>query len=128
MGHDRIATHLPPLIRSIQSMQRNVVWCCDPMHGNTFSTDGVKTRSFEQIKSEVSLFFDIHHSMGTIPGGVHLEMTNRNVTECIGGTIDGIQVADLSLSYESKCDPRLNGLQALEISFLVGEKLRNQKR
>jgi len=128
MGHDRIATHLPPLIRSIQSMQRSVVWCCDPMHGNTFSTGGVKTRSFEQIKSEVSLFFDIHHSMGTIPGGVHLEMTNRNVTECIGGTIDGVRAVDLSVSYESKCDPRLNGLQALEISFLVGEKLRNQKR
>jgi len=128
MGSDKVAEHLPPLIDSVQKMKRTVVWCCDPMHGNTFAVGNVKTRQFEQVKLELSQFFDIHRSMGTIPGGIHLEMTNNNVTECLGGSMDGIRLDDLEVSYESKCDPRLNGRQALEIAFMVGEKLRNHKK
>ena len=128
MGCDKVAEHLPPLIDSVQKMKRTVVWCCDPMHGNTFAVGNVKTRQFEQVKLELSQFFDIHRSMGTIPGGIHLEMTNNNVTECLGGSMDGIGLNDLGVSYESKCDPRLNGRQALEIAFMVGEKLRNHKK
>jgi len=128
MGHDKVTLYLPKLIHSIQSMDRQVVWCCDPMHGNTFSIHGHKTRSFEHVKKEIDSFFDIHRAMGTVPGGIHLEMTNRNVTECIGGNVDQIVLNDLSQSYESKCDPRLNGLQALEIAFFIGEKLRQRQR
>lgn len=127
MGHDRIGQFLPPLIESVRRMERRVVWCCDPMHANTFAVGKVKTRRFEHIKEELSLFFDIHHAMGSIPGGIHLEMTNRNVTECLGGRVDSIEMDDLGTFYETKCDPRLNGLQALEIAFMVGEKLRNKK-
>ena len=123
-GADRIATSLPPLIRAVQNMGRVVVWCCDPMHGNTFTTSSQqKTRNYRQIKEELDRFFDIHYSMGSIPGGIHLEMTNRLVTECIGGDLDSVGLDDLSLQYESKCDPRLNGMQALELSFRVGQKL-----
>jgi 3-deoxy-7-phosphoheptulonate synthase len=128
MGANTIAQHLPPLIRAVQEMNRTVVWCCDPMHGNTFTMNGIKTRSYDQIKREIGLFFDIHESLGTIPGGIHLEMTNRNVTECLGGKMDSVGVHDLGNSYESKCDPRLNGLQALELGFMVGEKLKRYKK
>ena len=127
MGCDQISRHLPRLIDSVHKMGRTVVWCCDPMHGNTFVVDHVKTRQFEHVKLELSQFFDIHYSMGSIPGGIHLEMTNQNVTECLGGNIDGVGIQDLQTFYDSKCDPRLNGLQALEIAFMVGEKLRNHK-
>lgn len=126
MGYDRIGEHLPRVIRSIREMKRTVVWCCDPMHGNTFAIGNVKTRRFDHIKEELSQFFDIHHGMGSVPGGIHLEMTNRNVTECLGGRTTTIEERDLGTLYESKCDPRLNGLQALEIAFMVGEKLRNK--
>lgn len=128
MGHEKIEDSLPRLVQFVESQDRKVVWCCDPMHGNTFEMDGRKTRRFDHIKAELDSFFNIHYSMGTIPGGIHLEMTNQNVTECIGGNIDEVTRKSLPTCYESKCDPRLNGLQALEISLMVGEKLRLREK
>ena len=102
-----------------------MLWCSDPVHGNTEKTDsGYKTRNFEKIRDELRAFFDVHAEMGTHPGGVHLEMTGEDVTECIGGNIDNISVNDLSKNYRTYCDPRLNGNQALEIAFLIAERMR----
>jgi 3-deoxy-7-phosphoheptulonate synthase len=118
MGHDKIESSLPPLIRRIRSEGRNVVWCCDPMHGNTISTqNGYKTRPFESILAEVRRFFAVHHAEGSYAGGVHFELTGKDVVECIGGD-QAITEAHLAEgSYETLCDPRLNASQSLELAF-----------
>ena len=124
MGADRIEKHLPKLIRAVKKAGRTVVWECDPMHGNTITaTNGYKTRPFESIVSEVERFLDIHRAEGTYPGGVHIEMTGQNVTECTGG-VTRLSEADLARQYDTGCDPRLNAGQALELAFLLAERLK----
>lgn len=123
MGSTKIKQYLPPLINEIKKNAKNVVWCCDPMHGNTIKTDnGIKTRNFEFIKDEIFNFIDIHNKYNSIPGGIHLEMTGQNVTECIGSNIQNEN--DLKINYLSQCDPRLNSVQSLELAFLIAEKLK----
>ena len=125
MGAEKLRQKLPILIRAVQREGRTVLWCSDPVHGNTEKTStGYKTRDFEKIRDELRAFFDVHAEMGTHPGGVHLEMTGKDVTECVGGNINNIQVEDLSLRYQTHCDPRLNGDQSLELAFLIAERLR----
>jgi len=122
-GAGQVGEHLPRLIRAVNREGRNVVWSCDPMHGNTIkSASGYKTRPFERVLREVREFFAIHQSEGTIPGGVHFEMTGRDVTECTGG-VRAVTDEDLSDRYHTACDPRLNASQALELAFLVAEML-----
>jgi 3-deoxy-7-phosphoheptulonate synthase len=124
MGADKVAAKLPPLLRAVARSGRTVVWLCDPMHGNTISTPAkVKTRSFEAILAEVRDFFDTHAAEGTHAGGVHVEMTGQDVTECIGGA-HRLTEAQLSERYETFCDPRLNAEQSLELAFLVAEELK----
>ena len=102
-----------------------MVWCSDPVHGNTIKTDdGTKTRPFEAIRDELRAFFDVHDEMGSHPGGVHLEMTGEDVTECIGGEVNNVRAEDLNKRYYTHCDPRLNGDQALELAFLISERMR----
>jgi 3-deoxy-7-phosphoheptulonate synthase len=123
-GHDKVGQRLPGLMRAVKAAGRKVVWSIDPMHGNTLKADnGYKTRPFDRIMSEVRSFIDIAEAEGVHPGGVHLEMTGQNVTECLGGATE-VTVDDLSSRYHTHCDPRLNADQALELSFLVAEKLR----
>ncbi len=125
-GSGNVERHLTKLIRSVEKEGRNVVWSCDPMHGNTIkASNGYKTRPFNKVLSEVKEFFAVHKSEGTFPGGVHIEMTGKNVTECTGG-VQEIRDHDLSSRYHTACDPRLNASQSLELSFLVAEEL--QKR
>ncbi|MDX1656772.1 MAG: 3-deoxy-7-phosphoheptulonate synthase class II, partial [Candidatus Competibacteraceae bacterium] len=115
MGADRVADVLPPLLRAVKGEGRRVVWSCDPMHGNTVkAAGGYKTRPFERILGEVREFFAAHRAEGTYPGGVHFEMTGRNVTECTGGA-QAIHEGDLGDRYHTHCDPRLNGSQSLEL-------------
>ncbi|MEM0986972.1 MAG: 3-deoxy-7-phosphoheptulonate synthase class II [Pseudomonadota bacterium] len=122
-GADGISEHLPGLVRAVQESGKTVVWSCDPMHGNTQKTEtGYKTRPVDKILSEVSQFIDIVSAEGAYPGGVHVEMTGQDVTECIGGA-QAITEGDLSSRYHTHCDPRLNGEQALELAFLIAEKL-----
>lgn len=122
-GAEGVAEGLPPLVRAVQASGRSVVWSCDPMHGNTKKAgNGFKTRPVDRILSEVSQFIDIVSSEGAYPGGVHFEMTGQDVTECLGGAQE-ITESDLSSRYHTHCDPRLNGEQALELAFLVAEKL-----
>jgi 3-deoxy-7-phosphoheptulonate synthase len=124
MGHDKVAEKLPPLVRAVKAEGKNVIWSCDPMHGNTITSDsGYKTRRFDHVLGEVRCFFAIHHAEGTHPGGVHFEMTGQNVTECIGGAED-ITDADLASRYNTQCDPRLNANQALELAFLIADELK----
>jgi 3-deoxy-7-phosphoheptulonate synthase len=124
MGADKIGAKLPPLVHAVQRSGHKVVWLSDPMHGNTINTsDKRKTRNFDSILSEVRSFFDIHAAEGSWAGGVHVEMTGQNVTECIGGA-HRLSEADLSERYETFCDPRLNAEQALELAFLVAEELK----
>ena len=124
MGADKIAEFLPPLVRRVKEEGRTVVWCCDPMHGNTIkSTSGFKTRPFDKILSEVQDFFEVHRAEGTHPGGVHFELTGEDVTECTGGA-QAITDHALSERYHTACDPRLNAAQALELAFLTAENLR----
>src|SRR5262245_42937909 len=126
-GADKIERHLPPFIRAVEREGRRVVWSCDPMHGNTVTaTSGYKTRPFESIVSEVERFFAIHRAEGSYPGGVHIEMTGQNVTECTGGVIR-VSEADLARQYDTGCDPRLNAGQALELAFLLAERLKEDK-
>ena len=126
-GHDKVEKHLPKLIRAVQKEGRKVVWSCDPMHGNTISAaTGYKTRPFERILQEIAGFFDVHRAEGTHPGGIHLEMTGKNVTECTGGA-QAVTEADLSDRYHTFCDPRLNVDQALEVAFIVSERLRAER-
>ncbi|QNE89873.1 3-deoxy-7-phosphoheptulonate synthase class II [Corynebacterium incognita] len=125
MGHDKVRTVLPPVIRAVEESGHKVVWQSDPMHGNTFtSSNGYKTRHFDKVLDEVQGFFEVHRELGTHPGGIHLEFTGEDVTECLGGAED-ITDIDLPGRYESACDPRLNTQQSLELSFLVAEMLRN---
>jgi 3-deoxy-7-phosphoheptulonate synthase len=124
MGAPRIAEALPPLIEKVTAAGLEVAWVCDPMHGNTYeSSTGYKTRRFEDVIGEVQGFFDVHRSLGTWPGGIHVELTGDDVTECVGGGEDVTEV-DLNSRYESVCDPRLNRVQSLELSFLVAAMLR----
>ncbi len=132
MGADGVARHLPPLLRAVRKAGRNPVWLCDPMHGNTISTASkVKTRSFDAILSELRGFFDVFAAEGAgggaIPGGVHVEMTGQDVTECVGGA-HRLTEADLGGRYETFCDPRLNAEQSLEMAFLVAEELTARRR
>ncbi len=127
MGAGPLAEHLPKLLRAVRREGRSVLWCCDPMHGNTVTLqNGRKTRQLERILDEVRVFFAAHQSEGTRAGGIHLEMTGKDVTECLGGGQE-IDEADLSLRYQTQCDPRLNGTQALELAFLVAESLRRAR-
>ncbi|QPK78519.1 3-deoxy-7-phosphoheptulonate synthase class II [Corynebacterium lizhenjunii] len=128
MGHDKIRTVLPPVVKAVEDSGHKVVWQSDPMHGNTFTaSNGYKTRHFDKIIDEVQGFFEVHRELGTHPGGIHLEFTGEDVTECLGGAED-ISELDLPGRYESAVDPRLNTQQSLELAFLVAEMLRNQKR
>ena len=123
MGAGKVRDLLPPLLRAVRAEGRRVLWLCDPMHGNTHSTaTGVKTRSFEDILAEVHGFFDVHAAEGSWAGGVHVEMTGQDVTECTGGA-HHLTEADLAQRYETFCDPRLNAEQSLELAFRVAEGL-----
>ncbi len=122
-GAGKVGDHLPRLIRAVEEEGANVVWTCDAMHGNTIkSASGFKTRPFEAVLREVQEFFAIHKAEGTIPGGVHFEMTGADVTECTGG-VRAVKEEDLSDRYHTACDPRLNASQSLELAFLVAEEL-----
>ena len=123
MGAERVRDALPPLVERVRAEGGQVTWICDPMHGNTFeSNGGYKTRNFDDIVEEVHGFFDVHHDLGTVPGGLHVELTGNDVTECIGGS-EKILDTDLEKRYETVCDPRLNHQQSLELAFLVAEML-----
>jgi 3-deoxy-7-phosphoheptulonate synthase len=129
-GHDKVADNLPKLIRAVEREGRKVVWSCDPMHGNTITLNSYKTRPFERILSEVESFFQIHRAEGTHPGGIHIEMTGKDVTECTGGA-RAVTAEDLQDRYHTHCDPRLNADQALELAFLLAERMkggRDEKR
>ena len=124
MGQDKVRDVLPGIVKAVEASGHKVIWQSDPMHGNTFtSSNGYKTRHFDKILDEVQGFFEVHRELGTHPGGIHIELTGENVTECLGGAQD-ITDVDLPGRYESACDPRLNTEQALELSFLVAEMLR----
>lgn len=126
MGADNLAEHLPRMLRRVKSEGRNVVWCSDPMHGNTITESGYKTRPFDRILLEVNNFFDAHNAEGTYAGGVHFEMTGTDVTECLGGG-QNITSQDLESRYHTHCDPRLNAQQSLELAFLIAEKLKDHR-
>ncbi|UYV39184.1 3-deoxy-7-phosphoheptulonate synthase class II [Rhodobacteraceae bacterium D3-12] len=122
-GAGKVGEHLPRLIRAVEEEGANVCWVCDPMHGNTIkSATGYKTRPFESVLREVREFFGVHKAEGTVPGGVHFEMTGSDVTECTGG-VRAVSEEDLSDRYHTACDPRLNASQSLELAFLVAEEL-----
>jgi len=124
-GAGKVGEHLPRLIKAVREEGARVLWSCDPMHGNTIkAASGYKTRPFESVLREVREFFAIHKAEGTIPGGVHFEMTGKDVTECTGG-LRAVKDEDLSNRYHTACDPRLNASQALELAFLVAEELSN---
>jgi 3-deoxy-7-phosphoheptulonate synthase len=125
-GADKVFDKLPALIRAVQRAGRIVVWSCDPMHGNTITLNRYKTRPFELILREVENFFEVHRAEGTHPGGIHVEMTGKNVTECTGGA-RAITAEDLSDRYHTHCDPRLNADQSLELAFLVAELLKRDR-
>ncbi|HMQ58617.1 MAG TPA: 3-deoxy-7-phosphoheptulonate synthase, partial [Rhizobiaceae bacterium] len=125
-GNDKVAEHLPRLIRAVKREGKKVVWSCDPMHGNTITLNSYKTRPFERVLGEVEAFFAIHKAEGTHAGGIHVEMTGKDVTECTGGA-RAISASDLSDRYHTHCDPRLNANQALELSFLVAELLKQNR-
>ena len=123
-GHEKVSSYLPKLIQKVQDEGRTVVWSCDPMHGNTIKrSDGIKTRPFNKILEEVKENIRIHKNAGSRLGGIHLEMTGQNVTECTGG-LDDISEADLSNRYHTHCDPRLNANQAIELAFLIADELK----
>jgi 3-deoxy-7-phosphoheptulonate synthase len=123
-GHDKVEAGLPPLVRAVQREGRHVVWSCDPMHGNTVkSASGYKTRPFERILAEVKGFFAVHRAEGSHGGGIHVEMTGQNVTECTGGAM-AVTDAALADRYHTHCDPRLNAGQSLELAFLLAESLK----
>ena len=125
-GHEKVGEHLPELIRAVEREGKKVVWSCDPMHGNTISAGGYKTRPFDYVLSEVKNFFDIHKSEGTYAGGVHFEMTGQDVTECTGGA-KAVTADDLGSRYRTHCDPRLNANQSLELAFLIAELLQEDR-
>ena len=124
MGNGRIRDLLPPIIEKVEASGHRIIWQCDPMHGNTHeASTGYKTRHFDRIVDEVQGFFEVHRELGTHPGGLHVELTGEDVTECLGGA-QQISDADLAGRYETACDPRLNTQQSLELAFLVAEMLR----
>ena len=128
MGADKADEFLPQLIRAVKREGRNVVWSCDPMHGNTItSATGYKTRPFDKILKEVRTFFQVHAAEGTHAGGVHLEMTGQNVTECTGGA-RAISEEDLNDRYHTVCDPRLNAEQSLDLAFLLADLLKSERQ
>ena len=125
MGKDQIHKSIPNLVKAVKNNGNKVVWSCDPMHGNTIkSSNGFKTRKFEDILSEVKSFFQIHHEIGSIAGGVHFELTGQDVTECLGGNQ---QISELNLSdrYHTHCDPPLNSSQSIEMAFTIAHELAN---
>ena len=127
MGADKVRADLPPLLKAVKASGAKVVWCCDPMHGNTIKArSGYKTRRVNDVMAEVQGFFDAHDEIGTYPGGVHFEMTGQNVTECVGGVVD-VTEARLGDRYHTHCDPRLNGAQALELAFLIADLLKQRR-
>ena len=127
MGADKVASKLPLIISKVEKEGKKVVWACDPMHGNTTkASNGFKTRSLSNIISEIEIFFQIHRAEGSYPGGIHLEMTGQDVTECIGG-IQEIKESDLSSRYHTYCDPRLNASQSLELAFLLSDFLKDER-
>ena len=127
MGADKVRAGLPPLLKAVKASGAKVVWCCDPMHGNTIqASGGYKTRRVNDVMAEVQGFFDAHDEIGTYPGGVHFEMTGQNVTECVGGVVD-VTEARLGDRYHTHCDPRLNGAQALELAFLIADLLKQRR-
>jgi len=127
MSARRVREVLPPIVEKVTATGAEVVWACDPMHGNTTeSSTGLKTRHFDDIIDEVTGFFEVHSALGTVPGGVHVELTGDDVTECLGGA-GRIADADLSGRYETACDPRLNGSQSLELAFLVAGMLKQRR-
>jgi 3-deoxy-7-phosphoheptulonate synthase len=123
MGAGKVRDVLPAIVQKVEASGNPVVWVCDPMHGNTFeASSGHKTRSFDDVISEVEGFFEVHRQLGTIPGGIHVELTGDDVTECVGGT-HGVAEDGLGVRYETACDPRLNREQSLELAFLVADML-----
>lgn len=126
-GHDKVEAHLPRLIRAVQKEGKRVIWSCDPMHGNTVkAAGGLKTRPFDRILSEVKSVFAVHRAEGSHAGGIHIEMTGQNVTECTGGAI-AITDEGLADRYQTQCDPRLNASQSLELAFLIAEALKAER-
>ncbi len=129
MGANKIEDHFPKLLQRVKKEGRNVLWSSDPMHGNTIKTDnGYKTRDFEAILSEVRKFFQIHRAEGTYAGGIHLEMTGQDVTECTGSCSSAITQEGLASRYNTQCDPRLNADQALELSFMIADTLKEARK
>jgi 3-deoxy-7-phosphoheptulonate synthase len=125
MGNQKVRDVLPPIVEKVTASGHQIIWQCDPMHGNTHeSSTGYKTRHFDRIVDEVQGFFEVHRHLGTHPGGIHIELTGEDVTECLGGAQE-ISDTDLSGRYETACDPRLNTQQSLELAFLVAEMLRS---
>jgi 3-deoxy-7-phosphoheptulonate synthase len=123
MGATDIREALPPLVRRVEEIGAKVLWVSDPMHGNTYEApSGYKTRRFEDVIEEVHGFFEVHRAIGTHPGGIHIELTGDDVTECVGGG-EEISHEDLATRYESACDPRLNHTQSLELAFLLAGEL-----
>lgn len=127
MGASKVEQLLPPLVEAVRKSGQKVIWSCDPMHGNTIkSSNGYKTRKFDDILGEIKSFFKLHHELGTYAGGVHFEMTGQNVTECLGGNQ---QIAEINLKdrYHTHCDPRLNSSQSVELAFMIANNLLTQK-
>ena len=128
MGHEKVADIFPSLLKKVESEGKKVVWSCDPMHGNIEKTpNGYKTRDFANILSEVKQFFQIHKAQGSVAGGIHLEMTGQNVTECTGSTSAAITHEGLASRYHTQCDPRLNADQSLELAFMIAETLKEAR-
>jgi 3-deoxy-7-phosphoheptulonate synthase len=128
LGSLRVTDHLPRLVRAVAAEGRRVIWCCDPMHGNTeITAKGVKTRRFENIMSELTQAFEIHNSLGSRLNGVHIEVTGDDVTECVGGA-RGLRESDLGRSYKSAVDPRLNAEQALELAFEIVRQIQRDRQ
>ena len=126
-GADKVFDHLPALVKAVKREGRKVIWSCDPMHGNVIkAANGYKTRPFDRILKEVESFFAVHRSEGTYAGGVHVEMTGKNVTECTGGAHQ-ITEDELSNRYHTVCDPRLNADQALELAFLIADNIKKER-
>ena len=129
MGNEKIAEHFPKLLARVEKEGKKVLWSSDPMHGNTIKAEnGYKTRDFEAILGEVKQFFQIHKAQGSYAGGIHLEMTGQNVTECTGSRSSAIKQSDLASRYHTQCDPRLNADQALELSFMIAETLKEARK
>jgi 3-deoxy-7-phosphoheptulonate synthase len=125
MGAQAVRDALPPLVRAVRGAGHPVVWACDPMHGNTFtSPNGYKTRQFDDVMEEIRGYFAVHRAEGSWPGGIHVELTGDDVTECLGGS-GAVRSENLEQRYETMCDPRLNARQSLDLAFQVAELLRS---